>query len=31
MLVLFKLAQVPLLRPFLKPAGELLNAIYGES
>ncbi|MGH9606650.1 MAG: TetR family transcriptional regulator [Terracidiphilus sp.] len=31
MLVLFKLAQVPLLRPFLRPAGELLKAIYGEA
>lgn len=30
MLVLFKLAGVPLLRPFLRPAGELLKAIYGE-
>lgn len=30
MLVLFKLAAVPLLRPFLRPAGELLKAIYGE-
>ncbi|HTV05980.1 MAG TPA: TetR family transcriptional regulator [Acidobacteriaceae bacterium] len=30
MLVFFKLAQVPALRPLLRPAGELLKAIYGE-
>jgi AcrR family transcriptional regulator len=31
MLLAFKLAQVPLLKPFYRPAGELLKAIYGEA
>lgn len=30
LLALFKLASIPVLRPFLRPAGELLKAIYGE-
>lgn len=30
LLALFKLAAIPVLRPFLRPAGELLKAIYGE-
>ena len=29
-LLLIKLASVPLLRPLLRPAGELLKALYGE-
>lgn len=31
LLALFKLAEIPLLRPFLRPAGELLKAVYGEA
>jgi AcrR family transcriptional regulator len=30
LLALFKLAAIPVLRPFLRPAGELLKSIYGE-
>jgi AcrR family transcriptional regulator len=30
MLLAFKLAQFPLFKPFYRPAGELLKAIYGE-
>jgi AcrR family transcriptional regulator len=31
MLLAFRLAELPPLRPLLKPAGELLKAIYGEA
>ncbi|HEX8713047.1 MAG TPA: TetR family transcriptional regulator [Terracidiphilus sp.] len=31
LLALFKLAEIPVLRPFLRPAGELLKAVYGEA
>lgn len=31
LLALFKVASIPVLRPFLRPAGELLKAIYGEA
>jgi len=31
MLLLIKLASVPLLRPLLRPAGELLKSLYGEA
>ena len=31
MLLVLKLAGVPLLRPLYRPAGELLKAIYGEA
>lgn len=31
LLALFKLAAIPVLRPFLRPAGELLKAVYGEA
>jgi hypothetical protein len=27
----FKLAELPLLKPLFRPAGELLKAIYGEA
>ena len=30
LLALLKLAAIPVLRPFLRPAGELLKSIYGE-
>jgi len=30
LLALFKLAAIPILRPFLRPTGELLKAIYGD-
>jgi AcrR family transcriptional regulator len=31
MLLAFRLAEVPLLKPLLKPAAELLRAVYGEA
>jgi AcrR family transcriptional regulator len=31
LLALLKVASIPVLRPFLRPAGELLKSIYGES
>jgi hypothetical protein len=31
MLFVLKLAEVPLLKPLYRPAGELLKAIYGEA
>jgi AcrR family transcriptional regulator len=31
MLLAVKMAEVPLLKPLLKPAGELLRAVYGEA
>jgi hypothetical protein len=31
MLLAIKLAEVPLLKPLYRPAGELLRAIYGEA
>jgi AcrR family transcriptional regulator len=31
MLIMIKLASIPLLRPLYRPAGELLKAIYGEA
>ena len=31
LLALFKVAAIPVLRPFLRPAGELLQTIYGEA
>jgi len=31
MVLALKLAQIPLLKPFYRPAGELLRAIYGEA
>jgi AcrR family transcriptional regulator len=31
LLALFRIASIPVLRPFLRPAGELLKTIYGEA